>query len=159
MPSLCRFSCLSTQMATNIETDHNGTIPNLPGSHITSQLTDQEINSNVDLDSQDNDIYDHEESQERDSYSDSNSLYENVLDLLDDDMYDHEEEGEDDDDVLKYLKIRIHHASAKDVIDPQVVVDDLESSEICVICHSENKHKKSIGTLQCRHGYHTDCIK
>ncbi|KAF3678426.1 hypothetical protein FXO37_04382 [Capsicum annuum] len=72
--------------------------------------------------------------------------------LLDDDMYDHEEEGEDNDDVLKYLKIRTHHASAKDGIDPQVVVDDLESSEICVICHSEKKHKKSIGTLQCRHG-------
>ncbi|XP_055809011.1 uncharacterized protein LOC129877521 [Solanum dulcamara] len=73
--------------------------------------------------------------------------------------HDHEEKEDDDDDVLKYLKIRTHHAPAKDGIDPEVVVVADVESDICAICQSEYEHEESIGALQCGHEYHTDCIK
>lgn len=60
-------------------------------------------------------------------------------------LYHHEN---DDGDVLKYLKTRTHHTPAEDV-----------KPEICAICQYEYKHKENIGALQCRHEYHTDCIK
>ncbi|WMV52285.1 hypothetical protein MTR67_045670, partial [Solanum verrucosum] len=61
---------------------------------------------------------------------------------------DHED---DHGDVLKYLKIRIHHA-------PEVVAPDVES-DICAICQSEYENEENIGALQCGHEYHSDCIK
>ncbi|KAG5582901.1 hypothetical protein H5410_053528 [Solanum commersonii] len=60
-------------------------------------------------------------------------------------VLDHED---DHGDVLKYLKIRIHHA-------PEVVAPDVESD----ICQSEYENEENIGALQCGHEYHTDCIK
>lgn len=72
-------------------------------------------------------------------------------------MYDrdHEEKkGADDRDMLKYLKIRTHHALAKDEVNSKVVVE----SEICAICQSEYKDEENIGTLQFGHEYHMNCI-
>ncbi|XP_049399996.1 uncharacterized protein LOC125864108 [Solanum stenotomum] len=63
-------------------------------------------------------------------------------------VLDHED---DHGDVLKHLKIRIHHA-------PEVVAPDVES-DICAICQSEYENEENIGALQCGHEYHTDCIK
>ncbi|MCE0482504.1 hypothetical protein HAX54_041315, partial [Datura stramonium] len=65
------------------------------------------------------------------------------------------EKKEDDDDVLKYLKIRTHDAPAKDGGDTNKV----ESGKICAICQSEFEHEENIGTLQCGHEYHVDCVK
>ncbi|PHU05372.1 hypothetical protein BC332_26194 [Capsicum chinense] len=103
--------------------------------YMTGQLTHQERNSNVEFD----------------------SLYVTVFHILDD-MYDldHEErEGLDDNNVLKYLKIRAHHAPSKDGVNPEVVGE----SEICAICQSEYEDEENMGTLQCGHKYHTNCIK
>ncbi|XP_060178302.1 E3 ubiquitin-protein ligase MBR1-like [Lycium barbarum] len=84
------------------------------------------------------------------------SLYDYVSHLMDD-MDIRDEENGDDNDVSKYLKIRTHSSPAKDGVDPHVVADS--ESEICAICQSEFEHEESIGTLQCEHKYHTDCIK
>ncbi|KAM3340177.1 RING-H2 finger protein ATL8-like [Capsicum galapagoense] len=59
---------------------------------------------------------------------------------------------ENNDDVLKYLKTRTHHAPTKDGVDPEV------ESKICSICISEFKHEEKKKALQCGHEYHTDCI-
>ncbi|MCD7464047.1 hypothetical protein HAX54_051966 [Datura stramonium] len=69
------------------------------------------------------------------------------------------EMNENDDDVLKYLKIRTHHAPAKDGVNPEVIADVAESEMMCAICQSDFEHEENIGTLQCGHEYHTDCIK
>ncbi|XP_060178300.1 uncharacterized RING finger protein P32A8.03c-like [Lycium barbarum] len=84
------------------------------------------------------------------------SLYDYVSHLMDD-MDIRDEENDDDDDVLKYFKIRTHSSPAKDGVDPDVVADS--ESEICAICQSEFEHEDSIGTLQCGHEYHMDCIR
>ncbi|KAM3288065.1 hypothetical protein P3S67_021495 [Capsicum chacoense] len=107
----------------------NEMLPNI--NYITGQLTDQERNSNAEFD----------------------SLYVIVFHILDD-MYDHdhvEKEDSDNNGVLKYLKIRAHHAPSKDGVNPKVVGE----SEICAIYQSEYEDEENIGTLQCGHKYHT----
>nr|XP_009776821.1 PREDICTED: putative RING-H2 finger protein ATL50 [Nicotiana sylvestris]XP_016439638.1 PREDICTED: putative RING-H2 finger protein ATL50 [Nicotiana tabacum] len=63
--------------------------------------------------------------------------------------------------ILKYLKTRLHRAPVpKDEVNPtktEVVSD--EEPEICAICQAEYEEEETMGTLQCGHEYHMDCIK
>ncbi|CDP04765.1 unnamed protein product [Coffea canephora] len=34
-----------------------------------------------------------------------------------------------------------------------------QEPEICVVCQCEYEDEETIGTLECRHEYHADCIK
>ncbi|MCD7464049.1 hypothetical protein HAX54_051968 [Datura stramonium] len=101
--------------------------------YIISQVDFDALSDNYDEENEDDDLLD--EMNDFDALSDH-----------------HDDENEDDDEVLKYLKIRTHHAAAKDGA-------DVESEMMCVICQSEFEHEENIGTLQCGHEYHTDCIK
>ncbi|KAM7503367.1 hypothetical protein LguiB_002271 [Lonicera macranthoides] len=53
--------------------------------------------------------------------------------------------------ILKHLKRRIH-VNSKDHPKSQ-------EPEICVICQAEYEDNERIGTTQCGHEYHVDCIK
>lgn len=95
--------------------------------------------------------------QEANSAFDFGFLYDHLFDR-EDDVDGLDEEKENDDVVLKCLKIRTHHSIAKeDGVDSTVVVD--VEQETCAICQSEYEDQESIGKLQCGHEYHTDCIK
>ncbi|KAJ8533939.1 hypothetical protein K7X08_007263 [Anisodus acutangulus] len=99
---------------------------------ITSQLTDQERNLAFER-----------------------SLYDIVSHRLDGmDVRD-----EENDHVLKYLKLTTHSAPAKEGVNPQVVADVESETCACAICQSEYEHEEDIGTLQCGHEYHVNCIK
>nr|XP_009787797.1 PREDICTED: E3 ubiquitin-protein ligase Praja-2-like [Nicotiana sylvestris]XP_016471271.1 PREDICTED: E3 ubiquitin-protein ligase Praja-2-like [Nicotiana tabacum] len=97
-------------------------------------------------------MLDHLIGQQANSAFDFGFLYDHLFDR-EDDVDGHDEEKENDDAVLKHLKIRTHHSLAKDG-----VVSDVEP-ETCAICQSEYEDEESIGKLQCGHEYHTDCIK
>ncbi|KAH0773220.1 hypothetical protein KY290_010357 [Solanum tuberosum] len=75
------------------------------------------------------------------------------------DSDDHEGSNMDDqkeeDSMLKYIKIRIHHV----VVSKDGVNNPMETEEICAICHMEFEHEEIIGTLGCGHEYHAGCIK
>ncbi|KAK4345682.1 hypothetical protein RND71_035858 [Anisodus tanguticus] len=86
------------------------------------------------------------------------SLYDIVSHRLDG-MDVRDEENEDEDHVLKYLKLRTHSAPAKEGVNPEVVADVESETCACAICQSEYEHEEDIGTLQCGHEYHVNCIK
>nr|XP_016439979.1 PREDICTED: E3 ubiquitin-protein ligase Praja-2-like [Nicotiana tabacum] len=86
--------------------------------------------------------------QEANSSFDFGFLYDHLFDRV---------EKENDDAVLKYLKITTHHSLAKDGVNPTIIAD--VEPETCAICQSEYEDEESIGKLQCGHEYHTDCIK
>ncbi|XP_015061565.1 E3 ubiquitin-protein ligase MBR2-like isoform X4 [Solanum pennellii] len=62
------------------------------------------------------------------------------------------EEKEDDAILLTYFKTRTHRLA-------DGVNNPTETEEICAICQAGFEHEESIGTLGCRHEYHTSCIK
>ncbi|OIT30800.1 e3 ubiquitin-protein ligase mbr1 [Nicotiana attenuata] len=86
-----------------------------------------------------------------DHHLSTGSEFDSVYDLID------PEEGI----ILKYLETRIHRAPVpKDEVNPtktEVVTD--KEPEICSICQAEYEDEETIGTLQCGHEYHMDCIK
>ena len=49
--------------------------------------------------------------------------------------------------ISEHLKIRNY----------QTLAD--QEPEICVVCQCEYEDEETIGTLECRHEYHADCIK
>ncbi|KAL6975894.1 RING-type E3 ubiquitin transferase [Sarracenia purpurea var. burkii] len=49
--------------------------------------------------------------------------------------------------ILRHLKTRAHISSSD------------EEPEICVICQAEYASNEEIGTLQCRHCFHAECIQ
>ncbi|KAF6155936.1 hypothetical protein GIB67_039267 [Kingdonia uniflora] len=56
--------------------------------------------------------------------------------------------------ISNYLKTRVHMSSSTCTADK-----DHESSETCIICQVEYENQEMIGTLDCGHEYHADCVK
>jgi len=45
------------------------------------------------------------------------------------------------------------------VVSKDGVDNQMETQDICVICHMEFEHEETAGKLGCGHEYHTGCIK
>ncbi|MCD9643720.1 hypothetical protein HAX54_031379 [Datura stramonium] len=77
---------------------------------------------------------------------------------------DEEEEGENyneflDHDMLEYLKTRTYHAPLTMDIGVNEGGDVVvEEQETCAICLLEYRDEVTIGTLQCGHEFHVECI-
>ncbi|TMW91771.1 hypothetical protein EJD97_013902 [Solanum chilense] len=81
---------------------------------------------------------------------------ENYSEFSYDDDDDDEDDDEDEDvDVSKYSKTRTYHVPTMDLISGDHDMVD----EACAICLIEYNEKDTIGTLQCGHEFHVECIK
>ncbi|KAG5570064.1 hypothetical protein H5410_059830 [Solanum commersonii] len=83
---------------------------------------------------------------------------ENYSEFSDNDDDDDEDDEEDVDvDVSEYSKTRTYHVPTMDISgDDDVIV---EEQEACAICLIEYNDEDTIGTLQCGHEFHVECIK
>ncbi|XP_060170808.1 uncharacterized protein LOC132601760 [Lycium barbarum] len=83
-------------------------------------------------------------------------------DPIDLEVYMDDQKEKDEDVILNYFKTRTHHVVApKDGLNNATLTEevaDKESADICAICQAEFEHEETIGTLQCGHEYHVDCI-
>ncbi|WMV59737.1 hypothetical protein MTR67_053122 [Solanum verrucosum] len=78
---------------------------------------------------------------------------ENYNDFSDDD----DDDDYEDEDVFEYLKTRTYHVPTMDISGVDDVI--VEEQEACAICLIEYNDEDTIGTLQCGHEFHVECIK
>ncbi|KAH0735554.1 hypothetical protein KY285_011261 [Solanum tuberosum] len=82
---------------------------------------------------------------------------ENYSEFSDNDDDDEDDEEDVDVDVSEYSKTRTYHVPTMDISgDDDVIV---EEQEACAICLIEYNDEDTIGTLQCGHEFHVECIK
>ncbi|OVA14473.1 zinc finger protein [Macleaya cordata] len=82
--------------------------------------------------------------------------YEELLALGE--MIGMEKSGLSEETILSNMKTRIHVASetSSHWNEPR---DVDKETEICIVCQAEYENQEKIGTLDCGHEYHVDCIK
>ncbi|XAR56506.1 hypothetical protein NMG60_11037024 [Bertholletia excelsa] len=66
--------------------------------------------------------------------------------------------GLSEETILTHLKTRIYISSSTPVNTKEAPCVDQES-EFCVICQTDYENQEKIGTLDCGHAYHVDCVK
>ncbi|KAG5570062.1 hypothetical protein H5410_059828 [Solanum commersonii] len=66
------------------------------------------------------------------------------------------DDDDDDEDVFEYLKTRTYHVPTMDISVDDVIVEEQRGRAICLI---EYNDEDTIGTLQCGHEFHVECIK
>ncbi|KAA8526324.1 hypothetical protein F0562_008473 [Nyssa sinensis] len=89
-------------------------------------------------------------------WDDEDISYEELLSLAEE--MGHVNTGLSEETITRHLKTRTHVSSeiAANLNEPPTMDQE---PEICVICQEEYESNETVGTLQCGHDYHADCIK
>ncbi|GMP65926.1 hypothetical protein CsSME_00026506 [Camellia sinensis var. sinensis] len=59
--------------------------------------------------------------------------------------------------ISSHLKTRMYISSPTLNLEEAASLD--QETDFCVICQTDYKNKEKIGTLDCGHEYHVDCVK